>query len=288
MSGFALAGVLVLGACSNGTDGGGSSSAADGAAPEATADAAAGGGEARAASLEEPVAAEPLPAATREIVYTANLDVEAVDVEDAADQASRSVERAGGFVFDQVAELEKDREITVTFKVPPAEFDEVVGELSGLGELQTRNVAADDVTGEVVDLEARLATAEASADRLRGLLAGAGSVGELVSVEQALAQREAEVEAISARLRTLDAQVDLATVTLRLTEQPPEDEKKNGGGGIPGFVDGLDTGVGAFVNGARVVATVVGFLLPFVAAAAVVSGLVLLGVRRRRRTAPAG
>ena len=288
----ALMAALVLGACSSGSDSGGSTGAADVSATtsvpgdtEASADAAAGG-EARTAGLDEAAEADPLPAATRSIIYTARLDVEADDAEAAADDATRVVERAGGFVFDQVADLKGDAEITVTYKVPPTRFDAVIDELSALGEVQTRDVASDDVTGEVVDLEARLATAEASADRLRGLLTGAGSVGELVTVEQALAQRESEVEALSARLRTLAAQVDLATITLELEEPPATDDGDDDG--IPGFVAGLKTGAGAFVDAVMVVATAAGFSLPFAAVAAGISGLVLLMARRRRRAGPVG
>ncbi len=228
-----------------------------------------------------------LPGADREIISTADLAVSADDVQDASDAASRIVGRNGGYVFQQSADLEGDQTIDITFKVPPERFDAMVTELSGLGTLEHRQVSTDDVTGEVVDLEARLATARASADRLRALLTETGSVVDLVAVEQALAVREAEVESLEGQLRTLSAQADLGTITVHFLTRA---EAAPGGGGADdgetGFLAGLEAAVDGLVGAAKVGATIVGFVLPFSVLAAA-GGVVYLVARRRRTSRPA-
>jgi len=283
-------GVAAFAACSDDDTGGGSDGVDDGGGErveeEATLDESVdadteAGGAAEASPAPESFSPDQLPDAEREIIYTAQLEVVADDVDAAADEAVQLVGDAGGIVFDQAADLAGDaRQISITFKVPPDVFDETLEQLSDLGDLEHRDVQTEDITGVVVDVEARLATAQASADRLRALLAQTGSVDELVAVEQALSEREAEVESLTAQLRVLREQVDLATVSLRLVETPPDDDPSVSDD-IPGFVDGLRNGGVAFVNVLQVIATAVGFLLPFLAVVAVVGGGLLLVLRRR-------
>jgi hypothetical protein len=79
-------------------------------------------------------------------------------------------------------------------------------------------VSADDVTERVVDLESRIATAEASVERLRGFLEGATDIDAIAELEAQLLERETTLETLRGSLRTIRGQVDLATIFLTLTE----------------------------------------------------------------------
>ena len=102
------------------------------------------------------------------------------------------------------------------------------------------------MTAEVVDAEGRLKTAQASADRLRGLLAEAKTPADVVAIESELAKRETDIETLQGRLRVLNDQVALATLTVRLTERN-DLEVTN----LPGFRGGLRTGIVAVINSGR-------------------------------------
>ncbi len=193
--------------------------------------------------------------------------------------------RAGGDLFASSADLAdpKNRHVHAVFKVPPQRFSSVMDALSSIGKVTSSQTSTEDVTGQVVDLDARLAAARTGAQRLRELLAQSGNVPDLLQVEQALTQRESEVESLDAQLAALRSQVDLATITLDLSPTPaavaarPSDD-------IPGFLAGLRTGVAAFVNTALVAATAFGFALPFLVVIALL-GIPALKVARRRRRA---
>ena len=236
------------------------------------------GGAEDAASLVETAAM--LAGQERSIIRTADLEVAVDHVADAARDAGGIARAAGGLVAGQDADLSGRQDITLELRVPPDRFDEVLDELAGLGDASRRTVTSDDVTEQVVDLDARLATARASAERLRTIIGDATDVNEIVAVEGALAQREAEVESLDAHLRSLRAQVDLSTISLRLVEPSAVEVSDD----IPGFIPGLRTGWVALVSTAAVGVTALGFLLPFVVVAALV-GLPLLRWRRRRTAA---
>ena len=258
-------------------------SAAAGDAAEAEVETAAGGGAGEAASQDvAPAIASPaqLVGAGRSVIRTAEVTLEVEALGEAAREAVGVAERAGGFLAEEQSSLEDDPSSRLVLKVLPERFVAALDELASLGEVTSKQVGSDDVTEVVVDLEGRLGAARASVERLRQLLGQAADVPQVVAVESELARREGEVESLAGQLRALESQVDLATITLRLTT-PPTATDPSVSDDIPGFSSGLRTGGVAFVNVLGGAATVVGFALPFLALAIVV-GLPALWWRRRR------
>ncbi len=225
-------------------------------------------------------------ASTRKVVQTARVDVRVDDVEQAVRAATSIVEGVGGYLFSQDSELDDDPVGSATFKVPPESFVGVLDDFGDLGEVETRSVDSKDVTGQAVDLEARVAAARTSAERLRSLLTETGNVVDLLEVERVLAERDADVEALEAQLADLEARVELATITL--TASAPDAAPAPDGHDEPaGFVGALEDGSGAFVAAASEILVAFGYMLPFLAVAGLVAVVVVI-VRRRRRTATAG
>lgn len=212
----------------------------------------------------------------RQVVYTADLTVR---VGDAARSSARAVEvarEADGIVFAQSSDLEGRQEARLTLKVPPARFEAVLDDLAGLGDPMRREIKALDVTEEVVDVDGRLKTAQASADRLRTLLGGAASTADIVAVEGELAKREGEIESLQGRLRVLAGRVDLSTIDLRLTEEADLEVS----GQAPGFLLAFRTGGVVILNLGLAAVAVAGFLLPFTPLAA--AAWWAIRMRRRR------
>jgi len=288
--------LLVIAACSNGDDddagqaefrpSGGAvevdeagDDGSGGAGQPAGEDASGAGSGSTSGFVVDANSAQQLPGADREVIHTADLELETRDVEFAARRATQIARALDGFVLSQEAALLGEPHVVVVVKVPPARFDAALEGLGRLGRVTRRNIDAEDVTTEVVDLEARLATAKSSAARLRELLAHSGTVGDLVTVEQHLTQRESEVESLTGQLRSLRAQVDLATLTASFSER--ERDRVRPSGDIPGFLRGLRAGAVSFVNVAQVAATVIGFLLPYLGLALLI-GVPVVAIRRRR------
>jgi hypothetical protein len=202
------------------------------------------------------------PADDRQVISTAQLELQARDIEETVGRATTAVAEAGGFVFSESSSLTSEQQAHVVYKVPPDEFDGVLAQIAKLGKLVHRRIGTEDVTGRVVDLGARLAAAQTSAERLRELLADSGSVADLLSVENQLSAREAEIESLAAQLAALRARVDLATVTVDvgpLTKEAAAAPARE----QPGFQRGLRAGAAAFAGSARVVSAAVGLVLPF-------------------------
>ena len=154
----------------------------------------------------------------RDIIFTAEMTVAVTDVAGAGEEATREIQALGGFLFGQRTVGAPESSSVLTFKVQPEDFQRALNALGSIGDIRTQNVSANDVTERIVDLQSRIATATASVERLRGLLAEATDIEAVVELEAELLARETELETLRGSLRTLQDQVALATIVLTLTE----------------------------------------------------------------------
>ena len=127
---------------------------------------------------------------------------------------------SGGIVFSQLTRTEPHPYTEITFKVRPDDFSTALDRLARVGKLVDQVISSDDVTEIIVDLESRMITADASVDRLRKFLAEATQLEDVAQLERELLDRETTLERLRGQLRTLLDQVDLATITLTITQSP--------------------------------------------------------------------
>jgi hypothetical protein len=177
---------------------------------------------------------------------------------------------------------------TVTVRIPAATLTAALDSISALGEVESMELGTEDVTRDVQDLDARITAAQTSVDRLLTLLKSSGSTRDLIDVESALADRQAELESMQAQKRYLDDQVAMSTITVRFisVEDAPVDNPDT-------FFSGLESGWNGFVTALSATLVLLGVLLPWIVFLGLVAVAVLLVVRasRRRRhaaTTPGG
>ncbi|HEY3925219.1 MAG TPA: DUF4349 domain-containing protein [Acidothermaceae bacterium] len=231
----------------------------------------------------------------RQVIFTADITVQTKDIKTAVDQVTQIANSQGGVVFgEQVNLASKDpnnpgaASATVTLKVPPDTLEQgILDQIGRLGTELSRNETASDITAQVVDVNSRIAAAQDSLTRLRQLFQHAGNVADLATVENEIAQREADLESLEAQQRTFAAQTAQATITVNLVATPKvapvvAPVKK---AHVVGFVRGLRGGWHAFTRTVTGITTAVGALLPFLIVLLVL-GLAAFIVRRRLMTPP--
>ncbi len=207
----------------------------------------------------------------------------------AAARAKQIVVAAGGYVGDETSDDVDGAHPSsdITFKIPAAKYQVTLDQLGSprIGTRTSVHQQAEDVTQEVADVDSRVKSADATLASFRKLLAKANSVSEVISVEQEISGREADLESLQARQKSLAAQTSYATVTLRLegtAARTPSHHRK-----ATGFGHGMASGWDAFTALVGGVFLVVGWLLPFLGLALLV-GLPALWAWRRRRAPAAG
>ena len=156
----------------------------------------------------------------RKVIYRAAIFVQAPDVAAATREAVAIVQGLGGIIFGQQITTRPEPRSDITFKVLPEDFSLALERLAGIGELVDQQISADDVTERIVDFQSRIITAEASVSRLRKFLGEATDLENVALLERELLDRETNLETLRGQLRTLQDQVNLATITLTITRLP--------------------------------------------------------------------
>jgi hypothetical protein len=105
----------------------------------------------------------------------------------------------------------------ITLRVPAEQLDAVTRAVAILGTVQSQSASQDDVTAQHVDMTARLRNMQAEEARLRGLYSKAGSISELLEVEQQLSDVRGEIEAAQAQIAYLEGQVAYSTLQIALS-----------------------------------------------------------------------
>ncbi|MDG4779157.1 DUF4349 domain-containing protein [Micromonospora sp. WMMD961] len=281
-----LAAALVLTGCSA-SDSGAQDTAGSAAEAPAVADVGEAGRDAAKGGTQEAAGAgaPDLRVDQRAIIYTGTMRVQVDDVDVAARETVAVATRAGGFVGgDQRRSADEDAVAELQLRVPAPKFAGVVEEISKLGTQQSREIDTQDVTEETVDLDARITSQRARVDSARRLLSRATTITDLVTLENELGRREADLASLEAKKRRLADLTALSTITVSLagpaTKKATEEKSETG------FLVGLKGGWKAFVASLTVLLTVLGALLPWLALGVPVAVLLLVLRRRKRISAP--
>jgi hypothetical protein len=227
-----------------------------------------------------------------DIIYTAQLTVRAASVSSATAKAAQIAEGAGGYVSNETASADPDHPseaiATVQLKIPVASYPAVLGQLAGsLGTQLSLQQQAQDVTEQVADVNSQVASYEAAIVQLRALLSHAGSVGDLLSVQNQINEEESALEAMQAQQRALSHETSYATLTVTILgpkAKPVVHRPK----APPSLAGGLGSGWRALRITVSWTLAFLGAIAPFAAIMAI-AGFVIYRTRRwmiRRRPAP--
>jgi len=227
------------------------------------------------------------------IIYTAQLTVRADNVGSAAAQAVQIAEGVGGYVSSETASADPDHPseatASVQLKIPVASYPTTLGQLaSRLGTQLSLQQQAQDVTQQVADVNSQVISDEAAITQLRALLSHAGSVGDLLSVQNQINDEEASLESMQAQQRALSHETTYATVALTLLG-PKAKPLVHRPKAPPTLAGGLGAGWHALRVTVSWTLAFLGAIAPFAAIAAIAGYVIYRGRRwliRRRPTAP--
>jgi hypothetical protein len=233
-----------------------------------------------------------LAPASQGIVYTATLTVRVRAAMTAAGQAVSEVVAAGGYTAGEQAQAARSGErpqVSLTLKVPVTAYAGVLARLGRLGRATALTQQAQDVTQQVADVNSRVTSQEAEIAQLRALLGRAGSVSDLLQVQDQLSSDESALEALQAQQRALDQETSYATITLLLLGPQPRAAVRTAA--RHSFGAGLAAGWRGLAHATAWVLTALGAVLPFAVVLAMLAGLGWAGRRRmarlaRRRSGP--
>ena len=156
----------------------------------------------------------------RQIIVTGNLTVRVDDVSTAEKDAERVVKAAGGFVsnMDSNKADAKMPRSTMTFRIPAGRYDGVLDQLAGMGTELQRGRNAEDITDQLVDIEANLRALRAQENSYLRILDQAKKISDILEIQGKLTEIRTSIERIDAQRASIKDRVAYSSLTLTLTQ----------------------------------------------------------------------
>jgi hypothetical protein len=215
----------------------------------------------------------------REVITTGEINVTVKEPRAVAQKISAYVDSIGGRVDTRTENGSgDDASAFVTVRVPSTKVTATIDRLKTYGTVNDVSLQNDDVTAQAKDLDARIDALRLSIDRLEKIMASSDTSGELIKAENALTQRQEQLERLQAERKGIADQVSLSTLSIDLSQAARPDSVEPGG-----FKGGLTDGWNALVSTVNYVVEVAGTLLPWAAIMLALYGAYRLVSRRRRR-----
>ena len=159
-----------------------------------------------------------------QLIKKANLSLDVESVDESFKKVREIVSAQQGDVLslddrggDKVEGLGQNRrQIRFEMRVPAQNLDEALDALTELGEVRDRSITTDDVSAQLVDIQARVNNSRKSEAALQEIMSRSGEISDVLEVSRELSQVRQEIEQMAARQESLKAQVRYSTISLSL------------------------------------------------------------------------
>ena len=251
------------------------------AAPAPVPAASAGDGK-----ITDPTAGSP----ETDIVRTGSISIEVPKIDPALDAVRTAIVGLGGYVSASDQSNSTDQaSASVTYRVPVARWQDALDAVQKIAtKVDSAKSNAVEVTGQVLDLGARIDNLQTTERALQTIMGQATKIADILAVENQLSDVQGQIEQLATEQAHLKDQAALATLSVDYALPPTEAVVQASRGWDPGAQ--LDQASAALISIGQAVASagiwliVVG--LPIAIVVLLIGGLAWFVVRRVRRAGP--
>jgi uncharacterized protein DUF4349 len=218
------------------------------------------------------------------IIKTGTMSLQVADLDEALATASQKLAGLGAYLAGSNRHGSDDRATaSVTYRIPAARWDDALVAMRGLAaKVLDEQSQSQDVTGQVVDLTARISNLQATEQAVQAIMARATKISDVLEIQAQLTEIRGQIERAQAERKHLQEQAAYSTLTVNMSLKPaqaveetkkgfdPADEVDQASATLVGLLQGLET-AGIWLGIVW---------LPILAALVAVTAAVLIVVRR--------
>jgi Domain of unknown function (DUF4349) len=157
-----------------------------------------------------------------QLIKTADLSLKVKSIAPALAEVRNLVKQTKGDIYNfedqKPNDVESHHQVSMEIKVPQTQLDESLAKISKLGTITNQTVKAEDVTTQLVDIDARLKNLRQEETMISKIMERAGSIKDVLSVSKELSRVRSEIESIDATQKSLRGRVAYSTINLHLEE----------------------------------------------------------------------
>ena len=158
----------------------------------------------------------------KKVIKNGDLNLRVDSVDKAAQKVTTIAKANGGDVYSSnfyQSGTNNAKSGTITIKVPVANFEKTFEDIKKSAIVVIReSTSGVDVTMEYTDLQAQLKNSQAEEQSYLKLLDSAQKMDDILAITQQLSQVRGQIESLQGRIRYMDSQTDMATISATLTE----------------------------------------------------------------------
>lgn len=156
----------------------------------------------------------------RKLIKTMDLTAETYEFDELTSTLEKKVKTLGGYMESSSVHTDwndlKYGDFMV--RIPEDKLDDFVSEFAKVSNITDKSSTQKDVTLSYVDLESHKAALEAEEESLLNLLENAVSIEDIITIQDRLTDVRYQLESMESQLRTLDNQINYATINLHIEE----------------------------------------------------------------------
>lgn len=175
------------------------------------------------------------------IVRTGAITLEIPDVDAAIRAAGGAVTRGGGYVDGSSRSSAGDAAgATVAYRIPSPAWDATLDEIRRIATtIRAEEIKTEEVSGQVVDLGARIANLRTTEAALQTIMARATAIKDVLEVQEQLTETRGEIERLVASKTDLEDRASYGSLTVTFG-LPPRPEPTPTPIASPGWNPGAD------------------------------------------------
>jgi hypothetical protein len=153
------------------------------------------------------------------VIKTGTMDLQVTGLDEALASASQKISALGGYVSGSARKGQDEQaSADVTYRIPSARWDEALVAVRGVGvKVLGEQTQTQDVTGQVVDLSARITNLEATERALQAIILKADKISDVLAVQAQLTEVRGQIEQATAERKHLQEQAAFSTLTVNFS-----------------------------------------------------------------------
>ena len=157
----------------------------------------------------------------RSVIRTGTLTVRVKNVEKAERSTSLLTSRVGGYVQgSQSSDLSGENpSITLELRVPVRQFEAIIEQCEALGVRQAKTVSSQDVSGQLIDLDARVKALRAEETSYLAMLGKATNLNSVIQLRTHVTELRSMIESIEGQRKDLGNQAAMSSLSLTLQQE---------------------------------------------------------------------
>lgn len=149
------------------------------------------------------------------IIRTGSLSLRVGDLDGAVRAGRDAIRAMGGYVGASHQTNDGENSVaSIAYRIPAPRWDDAIDALRRLGTVLGEDTDAVEVTGQIVDLEARIRNLRASETALQKIAAGATKITDVLEVERRLTEIRGQIEQLDGQRADLEDRAGYGTLTV--------------------------------------------------------------------------